>query len=129
MPVAVLHVLELALVGGDQLGQHPGERVDLVLAELGSGGGRGRLRGEDALEAEQEAEADLPAGGRRRAAGLDLGERLVERCAACGPGREHLGGLLAGVEERLACPFLCAARVGLEAIQRVRRFCRLKYRF
>ena len=41
--VPVLLLLGLALVRGDQLGQHPGERVDLVLAQLGAGGGGGRL--------------------------------------------------------------------------------------
>ena len=129
VPVAVLLLLGLALVRRDQLGQHPGERVDLVLAQLGAGGGRGRLRGEDALEPEQEAEPDLPAGRGGRAAGLDLGERLVERGTAGRAGRQHLGGVLAGVEEGLAGPVLRAERVGLQAIRCVRRVCRLKYRF
>src|SRR5581483_12461325 len=43
VPVLVL------LVGGDQLGEHPGERVHLVAAELRAGGEVGRLLGEDAL--------------------------------------------------------------------------------
>ena len=64
-----------------------------------------------------------------RAAGLDLGERLVERGAAGRAGRQHLGRLFAGMEEGLARPVLRTERVGLQAIRRVRRVCRLKYRF
>ncbi len=50
----------VALARGDQLGEHPGERVDLVAAELGAGGGA-RLRvGEHALEPEHQRVAHLP---------------------------------------------------------------------
>ena len=127
--VPVLLLLGLALVRRDQLGQHPGERVDLVLAQLGAGGRGGRLSGEHALEPEQEAEADLPARRGRLAAGLDLRERLVERRAAGGTGRQRFGRILAGVEEGLAGPVLRAGRVGRKLIGRVRRDCRVQYRF
>ena len=124
-----VQVLGLALVRRDQLGQHPGERVDLVLAQLGAGGGRGRLRREHALEAEQEAEPDLPARRRRAAAALDLDERLVERGATGRSGRKGFRRILAGMEEGLAGPFLRAERVGGQAVRRVRRECRIQYRF
>ena len=76
---AVAVLLGAPLGGRDQLGQHPGERVDLVAAERGAGrGGRG-LGGEDALEAEHQAVAHLPAGRRCAMAGLDLLDRVVER--------------------------------------------------
>ena len=45
-PVAVLAV---RLIRGDQLGQHPGERVDLVAPQLGAGRQVGRTLEEHAL--------------------------------------------------------------------------------
>jgi hypothetical protein len=57
-----VHVLGLALVRRDQLGQHPRERVDLVLPQLRARGGRGRLRRQHPLEPEEQAEAHLPVG-------------------------------------------------------------------
>ncbi len=129
VPVAVLLLVGVALVRCDQLGQHPCQRVDLMLAQLGARGGRGLLRGEDALEPEQEAETDFPAGRGGGATGVDLRQRLVERGAAGGAGRQHLVRLFAGVKDGLARPVLRAERVGLQAIRRVRRVCRLKYRF
>ena len=84
---------------------------------------------QDALEAEQEAEAHLPASGRRPATGLDLRQRLVEGGAASGSGSERLGGVLAGMEKGLSGPFLRTDRVGSRAIRRVRRECRVQYRF
>ena len=68
----------------------------------------GRLRGEHALEPEQEAEPDFPAGGRGSAAGRDLGQCLVERGAAGGPRGQCDGRVFARVKEGLAGPFLCA---------------------
>ena len=58
--VAVQGLLVRALVGGDQLGEHPGERVHLVAAQLGAGGEVRRLLREHALEAEHERESHLP---------------------------------------------------------------------
>ena len=75
-------VLGRLLRRGDQLGEHAGERVDLVAAQLGAGGEVRRLLREDALEAEQERVAHLPGRatapsarrrsrrGRRRAPGV-----------------------------------------------------------
>ena len=59
VPVAVLAAL---LRGGDQLGEHPGERVDLVAAQLGAGGEPRRLLGQHALEAEEQGIPHLPLG-------------------------------------------------------------------
>ena len=44
-------------------------------------------------------------------------------------GSERLGGILAGMEEGLSGPFLRTDRVGVQAIRRVRRECRVEYRF
>ncbi len=76
-------VLGLALVRVQELGEHSGERVDLMPAELGLA--RGELRScfdEHALEAEHQAVLDLPGvrGGAQPLA--DLGQRLVERLPA-----------------------------------------------
>ena len=96
--------LGLALRGGDQLGEHPGERVDLVAAELGAGAEVRRLLAEHALEAEHQRVADLPVASRLGAPGLDLGERVVERAAPRRSRSEHLRGVLSGMQERLARP-------------------------
>ena len=64
-----------------------------------------------------------------RSAGLDLGQRLVERRAAGRPGASASRRILAGVKEGLSGPFLRAERVGIQAIRRVRRECRIQYRF
>jgi hypothetical protein len=116
-PVAV-HRLLGGLVRGDQLGEHPRERVDLVAAKLGPRSQAGRLFGEDALEAEHERESHLPLGGGLVAAGLDLGGRFVERVAPRRAGREHLSRLLAVVEEGLAGPVLGAFGCGDEIVSR-----------
>ena len=58
-PVAVRRLLG-ALIRGDQLGEHSGQRVDLVAAQLGAGGEARRMLGDDALEAEHERVARLP---------------------------------------------------------------------
>ena len=130
MPVAVpVLVLRVALVGRDQLGEHPGERVDLVLAELGPGGGRRWLHREHALEPEQEPEAHLPARRGALRPAVDLGQRLVERRPASRAGGQRFTRILAGVKEGLSGPFRRAERVGIQTIRRVRRECRVQYRF
>ena len=126
--VAVLVLEGRALIRGDQLGEHPGERVDLMPSQLRARRGGGRLRGEDSLEPEHQAEADLPARRRSRAPGVELGERLVEGEAARGARRERLGWLLTGVEEGLAGPVVCPERVGLQAIRGIRHVGRVQYR-
>ena len=110
--VAVPVQLGRLLVRGDQLGQHPGERVDLVPAQLGAGREARRLVGQDALEAEHQPVAHLPVGRRRRASGLHLRERVVERAAAGGSRCERLVGVLARVQEGLARPGIGALDVG-----------------
>ncbi len=92
------------LARGDQLGEHPGERVDLVAAERGAGGGARLRLGQHALEAEQEAVADLPFRRRRGQAGVHLGDRVVERAAAGRALGERHGRVLAVAKERLARP-------------------------
>ncbi len=96
--------LVVALAGGDELGQHPGERVDLVAAQRGAGRSARLRLGEHALEAEQEAVADLPLRGRRGEAGVHLGHCVVERAAAGCALAERNGRILALTEERLARP-------------------------
>jgi hypothetical protein len=77
-------VLGSLLRRGDQLGEHAGERVDLVAAELRAGGEVRRFLRQDALEAEEERVAHLPGRGRLLQLGVDLGEGVVERPASCG---------------------------------------------
>ena len=82
-----------------------------MAAQLGAGGEVRRLLGQHALEAEHEREAHLPLRGRLLVAGLDLGERLVERIPARCSRREHLGRILVAVEQGLTGPVpgrLCA---------------------
>ncbi len=62
--VSVLRLLD----GRDQLGEHPGERVHLMTAQLGAGGEAGRALGEHALEPEHQRVANLPLARRRRVA-------------------------------------------------------------
>ena len=97
-------VSALALGGRDQLGQHAGERVDLVAAQLGARGELRRALAEHALEAEHQGVAHLPVVRGLPRAGLDLGERVVERAAAGGPGRERVRRILVRVEEGLSGP-------------------------
>ena len=59
-PLPLPFAVRLLLDGGDQLGEHPGERIHLVAAKLGSGGEVRRLLGEHALEAEHQRVAHLP---------------------------------------------------------------------
>ena len=101
VPVAVA-VLGFILVPGDELGEHPGERVDLVPAELGPGGEPRRPVGQHALEAEHERVVHLPLGRRGAPARVHLEERGIERPPACDAFGEHVCGVLAGMEEGLA---------------------------
>ena len=110
---AVAVLLGAPLGRGDQLGEHSRERVDLVAAQGRPGGGRRRLGGEHALEAEHQAVAHLPARRRRPAPRFDLRERVVEREPPRGARRERDLGILAGMEERLAEPALGARRGAL----------------
>ncbi len=113
MAVAVaVRLLVVLLARGDELGEHPGERVDLVLAERRARR-RARLRlGEDSLEAEHQPVAHLPLRGRRLRAVVHLRECVVERATARGAFREHARGILAAPKERLARPRLGAGSGG-----------------
>ena len=123
--VAVYLLLVLALVGGDQLGQHPGERVDLVAAERRTGLEVRLGIVEHALESEHQAVADLPLRRGRAVAGLDLGEGVVKRASSRRAGCEHLGRILAVVHERLSGPRFRANGRGGEFIARLRESRRL----
>ncbi len=127
-PVPVHRVLVGPLICRDQLGEHSGQRVDLMSAQLGAGGQVRRLLREDALQAEHERVANLPLRGRLVPAGLDLSGRLVQRLSACRSGRQNLDGLLAVVQHRLADPVRrpCCRRD--EFVSR-RRLCSLLRRF
>ena len=115
---AVAVLLGASLGRGDQLGEHPGERVDLMPAEGGAGGGRRTLGREHPLEAEHQAVADLPAGRRRAVARVDLLDRVAEREAPCRARRERDLRVLARVQERLAEPALGAMRGAFEVRER-----------
>ena len=90
-------VLEL----GGQRGEGAGEHVDLVLRQLGAVGQEHRLGVEQPFEPEQQR---VPAPPLRRgglAAGVELGQRGVDRAAAGGPGSEVVERL-AVEQDRLA---------------------------
>ena len=127
VPVPVL--LGVALRGGDELGEHPGQRIHLVAAELGSGRGSRQVLGQDPLEPEHEPVANLPAGRGLGQAGLHLLERVVERGPAGGAGRERNGGILVRGQERLAEPGFGAAGRRAQILRCVRRQRRGSRRF
>ncbi len=64
----------------------------------------GRPLAQHPLEAEHQAEPDLPLVGRLAAAGFHLRHSLVERAAAGRVGREHNRRILVRMEERLSGP-------------------------
>jgi hypothetical protein len=122
-------VLGLFLVPRDQLGQHSGERVDLVAAELGAGGEPRRTVGQLPFEAEHERVADLPGGRGRSPAGLHLLERVVERATARAALRKRLGRFFVWPEEGLARPLFGALSRGGQAVRFHPRKGPLVYRF
>ena len=91
-----------ALLAGQQRGQRPRERVDLVRVERRAVGEHDLLLGEHALEAEQQRVPPPPLRGGDLEAVLELLERAVQRPAAGAAGGERLGGLLPGMQEGLA---------------------------
>ena len=119
VPVAVPVLLAL-LVLRDELGEHPGQRVDLVAAELGPRREPRRAVVDDALEPEHERVAHLPLGRRGAQARLHLGERVVERTPPGTAGRQHVGGVLVLLEEGLARPGLGAERGSRQAAHSLR---------
>ncbi len=114
---------------GDQLGQHAGERVDLMAAELGPRGQPGRLVGEDALEPEHEGVFDLPLGRGGAPASFELGQGRIQRAAAGAPLGEHVVGVLARVEERFAGPGLRPEGGRRQGVRFLRRYRRMAHRF
>ncbi len=113
---AVAVQLRLDLSRGDHLGQHPGERVDLVAAQLRARGEARRLPGQDPLEPEHQCVADLPAVGRLGRTCVHLGERIVERPPPGGPGGEYEVGVFLRVEKRFPGPGFGAESGGAEAV-------------
>ena len=94
-------VLGSRLLLGHQLGQRPGERVDLVRVQFGAVEQLRRFVGEQPLEPEQQREVAAPLDRGELGAVVDLGQGGVERPAAGGPRRQRLGPL-AVEQERLA---------------------------
>ena len=117
LAVAPLRPLGLAvLVGlldlGDDRRQRAGERVDLVLVELGAVEQLRRLVGQQALEAEQQRVVAPPLERGRLGAGVELGEGGVDRQAA-GGARRQLGDRLVREQDRLAGELPRPIEVGL----------------
>ena len=119
--VAVQGLQEAFLVGGDQLGEHSRQRVDLVAAKLRSGGEPRRTLAEHALEPEHEPEPRSPLRGRAALALLDLFQRRVERDAPRGLRRENPCGIFAFAQERLARPRFRSERGLGQAVRGLRR--------
>ena len=125
--VAVPVRLRFLLVRRDQLGEHAGERVDLVAAQLGAGGEVRRVLGEHALEPEHQAVPHLPP-GRRRAAPASISARASSSARRREvPGARTLAGILALAEEGLARPGFGSEGGGHQAVRRLRRGGRLLF--
>ncbi len=127
VPVAVL--LGRALRGGDELGEHPGQSINLMAAELGSRRGARQILGQDPLQPEHEPVAHLPARRGLGQPGLHLLQRVVERGSAGGAGRERYGGILVRGQERLAEPRFGTAGRRAQILRCVRRQRRGSRRF
>ncbi len=120
VPVAVL-----LLDRGDQLGEHPGERVHLVAAQLGAGCEARWLFGEDALEPEHERVAHLPLGRGSAEPRVHLGDRVVESPTNRRPRSQRGRGVVIGSKEGLSGPCFGPKGRGSDAFGRlpvVRRF-------
>jgi len=92
------------LRGGDQLGEHAGERVHLMAAKLGARREMRRLLRENALEPEQQRVEHLPLRRRLLAPCGDLRQGVVERAPARGARCENAVRLLVAAEDGLAGP-------------------------
>src|SRR5439155_5109211 len=114
VPAAVLGGV---LDAGDQLGEHPGQGVDLMAAKLGPGGKARRVIGEHPLEPEHQGVANLPLGGGRASARLHLGERVVERVATGTSLAKGLPRIFVRPEERLTGPALSTEGGGGQAVR------------
>ncbi len=92
----------VALSLGQQRGQRPGERVNLVGREHGPVGQMGLLLGEQSLEPQQEREAPAPLHRGVLVPILDLGQGGVQCPTASGPRGKRILEALALVDELLA---------------------------
>ena len=108
-----LRALELA---GDR-GQRPGERIDLMLVELGAVAQHRPLVPEQPLEPEQQRVVAPPLERGRLGAGLELLERRVDRPPARRP-RGQVGDRLALEQDRLTGELPHPIEVGLAQLAR-----------
>ena len=81
------------LLLGHQLGQGPGERVDLVRVQFGAVAQLRRFVGEEALQPQQQREVAAPLDRGVLGAGVELAQRGVEGAAARRPRCQRLGPL------------------------------------
>ncbi len=104
-------------VAGERLGEEGGERsresIDLVGREERLVGELRLVLGKHALEPEQQREVAPPSRRWNRQAGVELGERLVERAPAGRAGRQGERWILTRVHERLARELLSACEIGI----------------
>ncbi len=107
-PRLALGALELA---GD-CGEGPGQRIDLVVVELGAVEQHRPLVPEQPLESEQQGVVAPPLEGRRVGAGVELLERCIHGAAASGP-RRQVGARLALEQDRLTGELPHPVEVGL----------------
>ena len=107
---------------GDQLREHPGERVDLVAAELGARRGARAVLGQDALEPEHEAVAHLPArDGWRGPSRSRRARRRARRGAVSGASATSGPRRAAGRARRTTPRRVRAAAVSFSGVRRPRR--------
>ena len=109
---ARLGVLPVALGVAEQGGEHAGEGVDLVRAQLEAVGQVRLVLGQDPLQAQHEREPAPPRGRRRCETGVDLEQRLVVGRAERGAGRKRHDGVVAHRDEAIASPPLDSLELG-----------------
>jgi hypothetical protein len=97
---------------GGEGDQRAREGVDLVGGQLGSVGQMGLVLREQALEPQQQRELAPPLHRRVVGAGVELGQRRVERAPAGATGCQRLLGRLSLEHEGLAGKVFCPLDVG-----------------
>ena len=105
-------VLPVALRVAEQGGEHAGQGVDLVRAQLEAVGQVRLVLRQDPLQAEHQREPAPPGGGRRRQTGVDLEQRLVVGGAERGARRKRHRGVVAHRDEAIASPPLDSLELG-----------------
>jgi len=110
-----------SLRDGDQFGEHPGKRVDLVAAKLRPRGEARRMVGQHPFESQHQRVAALPLIGRGVLAGFHLLDRVVEGEPSRGARREYDGRVFVSPEKRFSGPVLGAGGGLVETINRLRR--------